>query len=208
MNTRTLVHKTHPVTKTAGAEQSVEVVGAIVSGGRLFLREVRLSDVTERYYGWLNDPLVNQYLETRFVPQSLESIAEFVKRMTGKQDEPFFAICTIDGREHIGNIKIGPINWRHRHADVSLLIGEKQYWGKGYATEAISLVTRFGFEVLNLSKLEAGCYNENEGSARAFEKCGYSREGLLRGHFLFNGRETDCIRLGLRAAGYFARKQS
>ena len=185
-----------------------EIPGAVVTGTRVYLREVRQSDVNERYYAWLNDPEVNQFLETRFVPQSLESIAEFVKRMSGKSDEPFFAICTTDGEEHIGNIKIGPINWRHRHADVSLLIGEKRFWGKGYATEAIGLVTKFGFEVLNLMKLEAGCYEENEGSARAFEKCGYAREGLLRGHLLLNSHETNCIRLGLRAADYFERTKS
>ena len=206
MSNQTILKSAQRVTEQRTGDP--EIAGAIVTGTRLYLREVRLTDVNERYYSWLNDPAVNRFLETRFVPQSLDSIADFVKRMTGKPDEPFFAICTIDGQEHIGNIKIGPINYRHRHADVSLLIGEKKYWGKGCATEAISLATRFGFEVLSLNKLEAGCYEENEGSARAFEKCGYSREGLLRGHLYLNGRETNCIRLGLRAAEYVERSRS
>lgn len=202
MTTQALIHKN----RMAQAKATTDIIGAVVTGTRIYLREVRLSDVNERYYRWMNDPEINQYLETRFAPQSLETIADFVRRMAGKSDEPFFAICTVDTGEHIGNIKIGPINFRHRHGDVSLLIGEKTYWGKGYATEAIELVTRFGFEIANLNKLEAGCYAENEGSARAFEKCGYAREGLAKGHFLYNGRETDCIRLGLRAADYFARR--
>ena len=46
-----------------------------------------------------------------------------------------FAIKTTD--KHIGNIKLGPINWIHRYGDISLLIGDKDYWGKGIATEAI-----------------------------------------------------------------------
>ena len=202
MTTQTLVHKKRVATESTAAE----ITGAVVTGQRIHLREVRPSDVTERYYRWMNDPEVNRYLETRFAPQSLETIADFVRRMAGKSDEPFFAICTNDTQEHIGNIKIGPINFRHRHGDISLLIGEKEYWGKGYATEAIELVTRFGFETANLNKLEAGCYAENEGSARAFEKCGYTREGLMKGHFLCAGRETDCIRLGLRAVDYFSRR--
>jgi len=175
----------------------------MVRGTRLYLREVRQSDVTERYYRWLQDPEVNRYLETRFVLWSLEKIAEYVSRMDGKQDEVFFAICTLEDDEHIGNIKVGPINRMHQHADVSLLIGEKQYWGKGYATEAIALATRYAFETLNLNKLKAGCYAENEGSARAFEKCGYRREGLLRGHYFINGSETDAVQLGLRVADYW-----
>jgi [ribosomal protein S5]-alanine N-acetyltransferase len=208
MSGQTLVHKSRESRKEAAVAPENSIAGAVVCGSRIHLREVRLSDVNERYYRWMNDPEVNRYLETRFVPQSLESIGEFVRHMTGKSDEPFFAICTNEGSEHIGNIKIGPINFRHRSADISLLIGEKSFWGKGYASEAISLVTKFGFEVINLNKLEAGCYEENEGSARAFEKCGYIREGLLRGHLLLNGRETNCVRLGLRASDYFARQQS
>ncbi len=176
---------------------------ALLIGPRIYLREVRPSDVNERYYGWLNDPEVNRYLETRFIPQSLKSIGDYVTHMDGKQDEPFFAICTLNGDEHIGNIKLGPINWRHRYADIALLIGEKRCWGKGYATEAIGLITKFGFEVLNLNKLKAGCYAQNEGSARAFEKCGWSREGLQKEQYFIDGRPTDAILLGMTASEYF-----
>lgn len=58
-------------------------------GQRLYLREVRVSDVNERYYQWLNDPDINQYLETRFVPRSIENITEFVRRLDGNSNEPF-----------------------------------------------------------------------------------------------------------------------
>jgi ribosomal-protein-alanine N-acetyltransferase len=182
---------------------SSAVKPALRVGSRTYLREVRSRDVNERYYRWLNDSEVNRYLETRFTPRSIRNIAEYVAHMDGKEDEPFFAICTLDGDEHIGNIKLGPVNWRHRYADIALLIGEKRYWGKGYATEAIGLVTAFGFEVLNLNKLKAGCYAENEGSARAFEKCGYVREGLQREQYLIDGRPTDAILLGMTASDYF-----
>jgi RimJ/RimL family protein N-acetyltransferase len=153
----------------------------------------------------MNDPEVVRYLETRFVPQSLENIAAFVKRMDGKTDEPFFAVCTHDTDIHIGNIKLGPINWLHRYADISLLIGDKRYWRKGYATEAIELITRFGFETLSLNKIKASCYEQNEGSARAFEKCGYTREGFMREHFIYKGRPTGAILLGMTARDYWER---
>jgi [ribosomal protein S5]-alanine N-acetyltransferase len=172
-------------------------------GQRLYLREVRVSDVNERYYQWLNDPDINQYLETRFVPRSIENITEFVRRLDGNSNEPFFAICLIDDNSHIGNIKLGPINWYHRYADISLFIGEKHLWGQGYAREAIQLVTDFAFQTLNLNKLKAGCYAENLGSAKAFEKCGYEREGLLKGHIIDRGQEIDIILLGLRGKKYW-----
>src|SRR3954447_25913603 len=96
-----------------------------LTGPRLCLREVRRSDVNENYYHWLNDPEVTRYLETRYVPRSLENIRAFVEHLDGNRDEVFLAICLKDGDRHIGNIKLGPINWVHRYSDISLLIGEK-----------------------------------------------------------------------------------
>ena len=81
---------------------------------------------------------------------------------------------------HIGNIKLGPIHWLHRRADLSLFIGERKYWGQGYASEAIALVRDWAFRELDLQKLNAGIYSGNHGSRRAFEKCGFELEGTLR----------------------------
>jgi [ribosomal protein S5]-alanine N-acetyltransferase len=174
-----------------------------ISGDRVYLREVRVSDVNEQYYNWLNDPEINQYLETRFVPRSRANIEEFVKRIDGNENEPFFAICLHEDDRHVGNIKIGPINWHHRSADISLFVGDKSLWGKGVATEAIALLTGFGFRTLNLNKIKAGCYGGNLGSAKAFEKCGYLREGLLREQFISHGQKIDMIILGITASDFW-----
>lgn len=176
--------------------------GHFLDGPRIYLREVRLSDVTENYHCWLNDPAVTQYLEVRYVPRSLDNIRGFVAAMDGKADEVFLAVCLRDGDRHIGNIKVGPVNWVHRFADISLLIGEQDCWGKGYATEAIRLVCRFGFGTLNLRKLKAGAYAPNLGSIKAFEKVGFAREGLIRGEYLVNGQPIDHVLLGLLAEDF------
>ena len=170
-----------------------------LTGEHLYLREVRLSDVNENYYRWLNDPEVTQYLEVRYVPHSLENIRAFVTAMDGKSDEIFMAICLRENDRHIGNIKLGPINAMHGCGDVSLLIGEKDCWGHGYATEAIRLCCRFAFAVRNLRKLNAGVYAANVGSKRAFEKAGFREEGRLRGQSMVAGRPMDHVLLGLLA---------
>jgi [ribosomal protein S5]-alanine N-acetyltransferase len=151
-----------------------------LTGPQIYLREVRVEDVNQNYYSWLADPQINQYLETRFAPQSLDSIREFVSSKAGKADEPFYAICAKDTKQHIGNIKLGPINWHHRRADISLLIGDKQYWGKGIATEAIGLIVNFAFHELDLNKLQAGAYHKNQGSIKAFIKNGFIQEGYVK----------------------------
>ena len=157
-----------------------------IEGERIYLREVRPTDVNENYYRWMNDPEVTQHLESRFYPNSMESLGDYVAGKLRDRDNVFLAIVLKEGDRHIGNIKLGPINWIHRLADVGILIGEKDYWGKGYATEAIGLVVDYAFGTLNLHKLIAGCYDLNQGSVRAFQKAGFVVESLRKQHYYCN----------------------
>ncbi len=166
-----------------------------IDGPRLHLRSVRPSDATERYVSWLNDPEINRYLEVRFSPQTLEGVRAYVTEMAGSEDYAFMAIVLNDGDRHIGNIKIGPMNRAHRFADIGIVIGEKDCWGKGYATEAIALATRYAFETLDLHRLEAGAYAPNMGSAKAFLKAGWKEEGLESAKWLVDGVFVDGIRV-------------
>ena len=168
-----------------------------LEGERIYLRDVRLADVGEAYFRWLNDPEVTQFLEIRYIPHSIEDIRRFVEEKNVRPDEIFLAICLKEGGRHIGNIKLGPVNRIHRFADISLLIGEKECWGRGYATEAIAAVARFAFDVQNLNKLRAGCYSGNRGSEKAFLKVGFSREGCLKNQWMTGGGFQDEILLGL-----------
>lgn len=168
-----------------------------LEGKRIYLREVRPLDVNERYYRWMNDPEVTRFLESRFYPNSMDQLHDYVVGKLGDRDNIFLAIVLKEGDRHIGNIKLGPIQGIHRIADIGLLIGEKDCWGKGYATEAIQLVADYAFNVLNLHKLNAGCYGTNEGSARAFQKAGFVREGVRKEQFYSGGSYVDDILLGL-----------
>ena len=164
---------------------------------RLYLREVRTADVNDTYHRWMNDPDVTRYLESRFYPSSMEGIADFVASLRGDRNNVFLAIMIKQDHRHIGNIKLGPINWIHRTADIGLLIGEKDCWGQGYAAEAIRCLRGYAFSVLNLHKLTASCYDCNLGSARAFLKAGFHQEGTRKEQFFCEGRYVDQVLLGL-----------
>jgi len=175
----------------------MEKIDPFINGVRLYLREVRQSDVNENYYRWMNDKDVNQYLESRFYPNSMDTITEFVKSKQADFNNVFLAIILKKNNEHIGNIKLGPINWIHKRGDVGIMIGEKNHWGKGYATEAIKLLAEYAFVTLGLHKLVAGCYDLHLGSAEAFKKSGFEIEGVLKSHSFCEGRYVDVIKLGL-----------
>lgn len=170
--------------------------GAVIRSTRLYLRPMVDTDATETYCRWLNDPEVNRFLESRFATATVESVRAFIRSKTLEAGEPLFAIVLNAGDRHIGNIKLGPINRTHRFAEIGLLIGEKDCWRQGYATEAIQAVTRYAFDTLGLHRVSAGCYADNDGSARAFETAGFAREGVRRSCCLSGDRYVDVILLG------------
>jgi len=162
-----------------------------LSGTDLILRPVELNDVNEDYVRWMNDTEVNRYMETRFRPQARKDIETYVSSMIQKPNVYFFAILLKGDSRHIGNIKLEVTSPVHRRGEISLFIGEREHWGKGFASEAIRLVRDFGIEELALHKLTSGCYSNNLGSARAFEKAGFTREAVLKGEYLCEGQRVD-----------------
>lgn len=142
------------------------------------IRRLTMDDVSQEYLSWLNDPEVNRYLETRHHPQSIDAIRTYVRSMIRSNDQHLFAICTAN-QHHIGNIKLGPVHPYHNYADVAYFIGDRRFWGRGCATEAISQIVDFGFTRLGLHRIQAGLYYSNAASRRALIKNGFKCDGAL-----------------------------
>ena len=172
--------------------------GMRLEGERIYLRPIIEGDANETYVGWLNDREVNRHLESRFEPHTLEGLRFYIESIRHSSANVFMAIVLKASPRHIGNIKLGPIDYRHRIGDVGFIIGEKDCWGKGYVTEAIRLMTDYAFSGLNLHKVTAGCYATNSGSARALMKAGFVEEGRLKSHCLTReGPYVDKICFGM-----------
>lgn len=164
---------------------------------RLILRPLTAEDATQKYADWLNDPEVNQYLETRHSLQTIDSCLSFIEHCNADDTAYLFGVFIKETGEHIGNAKIGFINPIHKHGQFSLFVGEKKYWGKGYSSELVKAVTKHGFDVLGLNRIEAGCYEDNLASLKIFLKAGYTVEGFKRNHVVQNDRYTGCFWLGV-----------
>jgi [ribosomal protein S5]-alanine N-acetyltransferase len=146
------------------------------------------------YPRWMNDKEVVRYLESRFARQTKPNIREFVRKTLANENAVFLAIMA-KNHIHIGNIKLS-IDRIHKTAEIGIVIGERAYWGKGYATEAIKTVSRYAFGELGLHKLTAGVYSDNIGSLRAFLKAGFVEEGRLREQYISDGKRVDRIIVG------------
>lgn len=169
----------------------------VLEGKKVFLRDIDINDCTETYLSWLNDPEVNQYLETKWHEQTIDSIKAFVQSVIDSDNSMLFAIIDKETDYHIGNIKIGPIHSHYKHADISYFIGNKKMWGSGRATEAIKLVCKYGFDVLELHRIEAGTYDCAIGSQKVLEKNFFKREAIYREQVYYKNRYIDIFRYGL-----------
>lgn len=165
-----------------------------LSGEKIYLRILSSEDVSAAYVSWMNDYDIVKYTESRFSPQNRESIKQFVTN-ANNANNTLFGIFSNDNKTHIGNIKLGPINWIHRYADIGIIIGNKEYWGKGVATEAINLVVEYAFNQLNLHKLISGAYQYNTGSVKAFKKNGFLEYYIEKEKYFFEGNYIDCIHM-------------
>lgn len=172
--------------------------GEVIETSRLIIRSLSPTDASDEYAGWLNDPEVNRFLEARYEHHSVASVAATIESWNEDPAIHAFAITTSPSGVVIGTIKLGPVDPRHRTAEVALMIGRKDRWGTGLGSEAIGGVARYAVDRLGIEKLTAGAYAENVGSVRAFERAGFRREGRLRSQAVVDaaGHRDDVIRLG------------
>ena len=110
----------------------------------LKLKKLDLKDVNKRYLKWMNDPEVLKFTEQRFKKHSLSDIRKFVREKNNSKTEYLFGIFI--GQKsfliHVGNIKLGPIDKIHKSAELSYIIGDKNFWRKGIGTRAVNLLVK------------------------------------------------------------------
>lgn len=166
-------------------------------GQLVYLRPLERTDLGERYQSWINDRDVARYLETSHFPQTLAAMEAFYDSVAKSRDNIFLAIVDRATDLHIGNIKLGPINWIHRNAALGLLIGERDYWGRGFGTEATRLVVEHAFYNLNLQRVDLGVYPEHSAAVRMYEKIGFKVEGRLRQALFHEGAYKDHLLMAI-----------
>lgn len=172
-------------------------VDLLLFGEQIFLRCLRKHDASEKYLRWLGDSEITKFLEVRFgPPKSITELKDTIQNVYDSNDSYLFGIFLKEGNHHIGNIKLGPINHHHHYAELGFIIGDRNEWGKGYATAAIQLVTNFSFNELGIQKLSAGCYESNIGSQIALKKSGFVEEGREVFKYAFSGYREDGLRFG------------
>ena len=145
---------------------------AIVTSDSIYFRQLGTKDATARYCSWLNNPQVNKFLDTK--KATVASLRQYIKDKNSKPDCIFLGIFDKTNHLHIGNIKLEPIDFVAKKAIVGILIGDKDYWGRGVGTKAMRLVIKYAFKDLKLNQLELNVKMGHQAAIKLYQKVGFA----------------------------------
>ena len=149
------------------------------------------------YLSWLRDydviKTINRLDYVR--PISFAEVKGYCESVMQSKDDIFLAIYEKKENSFIGTMKL-KINWVTRAADVGILIGNKELWGKGIGTDSVKTAGRYLFDTLGMRKLTSGLMDINPGMLKVFERAGFKQEGVFRKQDFFEGGYVDHIYFG------------
>lgn len=162
--------------------------------------------ITSSYIEWLNDHSINRYMFSGRLPIGIDEISipntiselRFAALSSLKYScEDDTLVESDDYSEYIGTISINSIDWISRRAEIGYMIGDKNYWGVGIASEMVKLITDYGIDRINMNKIEAGVISGNIGSIKVLEKNGFRKYGTIPSEYFLEGEYLDSDRFYL-----------
>jgi diamine N-acetyltransferase len=170
----------------------------MIYGKRIRLRAPERDDLPT-FVNWINDPEVRSGLSL-FLPISMAQEERWFDDMLKRPVEEHPLSIEVRNENDwaiIGNIGYFEYDSIARSAEAGILIGEKDYWNKGYGTEAMKILLKHGFETLNLNRVFLRVYEDNPRAIRCYEKVGFIREGRMRQARFSQGKYVDILFMGI-----------
>ncbi len=171
----------------------------------IFLRTVEIDDAPFLAYCY-NSPDSRPTFFTSF-PKNTQKQVEIIKNL---YEPPYeyvpFIICEKESKEAVGVTAFHRMDMISRSTVFSIIIPDNENWGKGYGSDATELMVEYGFDILNLNRIQLHVFAENIRGINAYEKAGFLREGLLRQAMYHNDRYCDFYIMAILREDYYGRK--
>ncbi len=172
----------------------------LLMGNLVHLAAVDPEEVSKHFASWNRDSEFKRLLDTD--PPRLHSAKatkDWLEKELGEQGDTmhWFTIRTVADNTLLGDIVLDVTEWNSRNAFVGLGIGPRDFWGKGYGTEAMQLILQYAFLELSLRRVTLTVFEYNQRAIRSYEKAGFCHEGRQRQRLLREGKRWDMLFMGI-----------
>lgn len=169
---------------------------------RLIFREVTSADV-EEIFNIYSDSEVAKYDWYRPIATKDDalSIINRYSREFGNKEEITWGVAKKSDNKIIGYCNLGSFNDESLRGEIGYGFNRNE-WNKGYATEAIKAIVKFGFEVIDFNRIEATVTLGNDASVKALKKANFIQEGIVRERTIMKGKFEDDVILAILRKDY------
>lgn len=170
-----------------------------IIGERLYLSPINIEDA-EQFTEWLNDLDITINLLLSPHIYTIEKEREALEKLSKEGHN--FSIIDLKKNELIGNCGLLNVNQLNRTAEVGIFIGNKDYWNKGYGTEALNLLLDYAFNLLNLNSIFLPVHSFNKRAIKCYKKCGFKEIGIRREAYIVGGKKYDQLYMDILASEF------
>lgn len=161
-----------------------------IYGEKTVLRPLLLKDLRSCLV-WLKDPEVNKYLNQNYDDLTIEQEQQWFNFIQKSKNDFVFAVIVKNNKKYIGNCGLHKINWLEKTCEFGIVLGEKNYWNKGYGSDATRTIIKFATEDLLLSKIILHVYKYNLRAKKVYENCGFKFVKILKNEHFYDNKYWD-----------------
>ncbi|MDI6809429.1 MAG: GNAT family protein [Candidatus Eisenbacteria bacterium] len=166
-----------------------------LSGRKVYLRPMEKDDLP-LLRKWTNDAEIRELI-AEVSPTSSSGMEEYLEKIRRDSNRVWFVIVLRENDRIIGECGLLRMFHPWRTTDLSIFIGDKKAWGKGYGTEALYLLLDYAFGSLNFHRVAFGVVGSNKQAIRFYEKAGFKREGVQRDGYYFDHAYQDFVMMSM-----------
>ena len=174
----------------------------IIDGKNVILQPFSEKFLTDNYLNWMNDKETTKFISKAKKENSMYDLELFVKHMIKSNLDYFFAIIYKKNKCHIGNVRLGPINFDTMESNFGILIGDKKFHGLGLATEVLELIKSFGFDYLKLKEIKFEVVKKHTAAMRLYAKTKFTYLGEIKKTFNKNGNSLTLVEWSMKNSNF------
>ncbi|GGP08225.1 GNAT family N-acetyltransferase [Oceanobacillus neutriphilus] len=180
----------------------------LFESARVKLRKITKDDI-ELYHKWRNDVEVMHSTSPSLDVYPLKATEDFVEYAILRSDtSKGYMMVDKKSEASIGIVSLINMDYKNRNAECIIDIGEKEYWGKGFGGEGLTLLLDYAFQELNLHRISLRVFSFNDRAIHLYKKLGFELEGKSRQTLFRDGRWHDIIHMGILQEEYFWKKEA